>query len=168
MSATNIALEPSGGSAAGVREDFVLCSLPEICLAVPRTDVAHIEHGTEFSVREVTESAIAWFDSARGSWPVCALDAQLRPCPAWQASGSFLVFLNAHPTPLGLRCESVRILRSGSDFDVHRLPAVMQVSGGGIVLGVARIDRSHLAIVIGESKLSPYLAKFLAREASRE
>jgi hypothetical protein len=166
MESTTPAL--SGGSVPLGGGGFVLCSFPEICLAIPQCDVVCIEHGTEFSVPEAIESAIVWFDSSRGPWPVCALDSQLRPRPAMRASGSFLVFLNAHPVPVGLRCESVRVVRSGSELDVHRLPAVMQASGSGIVRGVARIDRSRLAMVLSEKKLSGYLTECVAHERSRE
>jgi hypothetical protein len=164
----NTALASSGRNSTVGRGSFVLCSFPEICLAVPQSDVNSIEHGTEFSVPEAIESAIAWFDSPRGMWPVCALDSQLLPRPALHASGSFLVFLNAHPIPVGLRCESVRVLRSGLELDTHQLPAVMQASGPGIVRGIARIDRYHLAMVVDENKLAAYLTQYVAQEGSLE
>jgi hypothetical protein len=164
MTQSDTTLVPLGGSVTLRGGGFVLCSFPEICLAVPQTDVACIEHGTEFSVPEALESVIAWFASSRGLWPVCALDSQLRPRPALHASGSFLVFLNADPMPVGLRCESVRIVRSTLELDVHRLPAVMQETSSGLVRGVARIDRYHLAMILGESKLSRYLTQYVALE----
>jgi hypothetical protein len=158
----------TGGSVPRAGGGLVLCSFPEICLAVPQTDVACIEHGSEFSVPVTIDSAIVWFESSHGPWPVCALDSQLRPRAALQASGSFLVFLNAHPVPVGLRCESVRVVRSGLELDVHRLPAIMQANSGGLVRGIARIDRYHLAMILAENKLSRYLTECVAHERSRE
>lgn len=159
-------LAPSGGSTPHGAGGFVLCSFPEICLAVPQSEVASIEHGT--AVAEARDSAVAWFESARGPWPVCALDSQLRPRPASQGEDSFLVFLDADPIPVGLRCESVRVVRSGFELNVHTVPAVMRASGSEIIQGVVRVDRSHLVLVLGKNRLSAYLTHCVAHERCRE
>jgi hypothetical protein len=143
----------------------VLFALDELWLVVPQVDVVGIEHGSEFSAPDAVQSRIAWFETSRGYLPVCVLDSSLQPCDTLHASGSYLVFVRSYPVPIGLRCQSVRIVGARSALEVHPLPAVMQ---GGVVSGVARIDRSHLAFVLGEGKLPTYLADLLAREESRE
>jgi len=147
---------------------YVVCALEELWLVAPQADVVAIEHGSEFSAPDSEFSApdgagsrIAWFHSPRGTLPVCVLDSSLQPSDALHASGSHLVIVRSHPVPVALRCQSVRIVRTRSELEVHPLPAIMQ---GGPVSAVARIDRCHLALVFDKGELPAYLADLVARE----
>jgi hypothetical protein len=156
---------PEGRTAAQAvaGEALVLCELHALTLAIPQSDVVSIEHRAELSPAAADESAIGWFDTTSGLWPAYAIDAQLQPLSAARASGSFLVFVFAQPRPMGLLCESVRIVRRRAEIDVQPLPAVMQ-RDGGVVRGISRMDKARVALVFGEGGVARHLTRIAGGE----
>lgn len=144
-------------AASHPNEGFVLGELGNLSIAIPRTDVVSIEHGSELSAALPGEPEVGWFSSAHGPWPVYALDAELRPTFT-RVAGSFLVFLRSEPFPVGLLCERVRVLRARSELTVQSLPAVINDDSGPIC-GVARIEKARLVWVLREGQLAMHLAQ---------
>lgn len=148
-------------------EGFVLCEFAGISVAVPQADIVTIEHGSELSAPLPGENALGWFASTQGPWPAYALDAQLDGLSALPPSSSFLVFVKSQPWPVGLMCESVRIVRARTELQVQPLPAIMRANSRG-VCGIARLDERHLALVLAEGGLAAHLGSQVEREVRHE
>lgn len=148
--------EPAAGG-------YVVCGFAGLTLAIPHADVAAIEHAAELGAPLPGEAAVGWFNSAQGPWPAFALDERMQLLNH-APPRSFLAFLHAQPAPLGVLCETVRIARSHAELPVEPLPAIM-ACGERRFRGVARLDASHLALVLFEGALAAHIAALRLSEA---
>ena len=146
-------------------DGFVLCDFDGITLAIPQTDVVTIEQGSELSAALPGESSLGWFASSQGPWPAYALNRDLRLVESMPALRSFLLFVEGEPWPLGLLCESVRIVRGRESLTTLPLPTVMQ-EREGLIESVARMEKGKIAFVCRRGGIAAYLAQHLMELAA--
>jgi hypothetical protein len=144
---------------------FVLCEFAGTTLAVPQTDVVTIEQGSELSAALPGEAALGWFASAQGPWPAYALDRELRLHTQLPDARTFLLFVRNEPWPLGLLCESVRIVRTREALSTLPLPNVMR-DESGLIESVARLAKGQLALICRSGGLADFLSNHLLELAA--
>jgi hypothetical protein len=144
---------------------FVLCEFEGMTLAVPQTDIVTIEQGSELSAALPGEAALGWFASAQGPWPAYALDRELRLHTQLPSQRTFLLFVRNQPWPLGLLCESVRIVRTRESLAALPVPSVMQ-DESGLIESVARLAKGQLALICRSGGLATFLSKHLLELAA--
>jgi hypothetical protein len=139
------------------QEGYVLCAFENLMLAIPRADVVTIEQGTELAAALPGEAALGWFASSQGPWPAYALNRELQLHVEPTGSRTFLVFVRSDPWPLGILCDSVRILGARETLSPLALPALMQ-DAEGMISGVARIAKGSLVLICRAGGLAAHLA----------
>jgi hypothetical protein len=144
---------------------YVLCEFDGLTVAIEQSDVLSIEHGSELRARLPGEPALGWFEGAQGPWPVYGLNANLELIQVAPHDRSFLAFLKTDDAPLGLLCESVRIVARRSDLNASALPTAMQ-GGLGPVRAVSRIDTHRLALITGERAIAQHIERLCDQASS--
>lgn len=134
---------------------YVFCEFEGVTLAIPQSDVITIEQGSELSAALPGETALGWFASADGPWPAYALNRDLKLHSTLPDARTFLVFVRSQPLPLGLLCESIRIVRD--NFSAAPLPDVMR-ERNGFVQHVVRLARGQLALICESGGIAEHLA----------
>jgi hypothetical protein len=146
---------PDTTEAPPVAQGLLLAEFAGLTLAIPQNDVVAIQHSTELQPAAFTDCISGWFNGAHEQWPVLTLDGALQNTREIDTPRSFVVLLKAHPTPIGLLCESVRVLSTKAALPSQPLPSAFGAELG--IEAVARITREQLAFVFGSGRAATLL-----------
>ncbi|OGT91599.1 MAG: hypothetical protein A2286_12980 [Gammaproteobacteria bacterium RIFOXYA12_FULL_61_12] len=123
---------------------WVVISLSGMLLGLAQNQIRQIVPASALQPAPAgsTEAAIHIRDG--DSWPVYALDAELRL--AAKGDQRFAVFLEALHHPLGLLADAVRVLPEDEDLRVQPLPGCMAGADSPLT-GLALLDGSEAVLV---------------------
>ena len=166
MSATDDLFAPDPTPPARERAGYVLCEFGAIAFAVPQRDVLTIEQTGELAAAMPGERAMGWFESAQGPWPAYALNDDLQPIRDFTGARGFIVFVRATSGPIGLLCETVRIIGNRDDMRSQELPSPLD-SVSNALQGVSRLSNTRLAYVLADDAAGVFLTELTHPEGLR-
>jgi hypothetical protein len=155
---------PATPATSPAAQGLLLAEFAGVTLAFPQSDIVAIQHSTELQPAALTDCISGWFPGAHELWPVLSLDGAFQIAREVEAPRSFVVLLKAHPTPIGLSCESVRVLSTKAALPSQPLPPAFGTELG--IEAVARITREQLAFVFGAGRAATLLWRL--RDVSQE
>jgi chemotaxis signal transduction protein len=145
-------IAPPAPAAHGI----VLCEFDGLTVAVPQEDVLTIEHGSQLAAPLSGEKVMGWFESDRGPWPVYALTRRLELLEEAGLQRAFLVFLKTELAPIGILCESVRIVGKSEELKTRPLPEPLR-RHAPLGTGIAPLPNGRIALAFGAGVFCAYL-----------
>jgi hypothetical protein len=145
---------------------WALCEFSSLAFLLPQQDLAGIEQAHELTVALPGETAMGWFASPQGPWPVYAINQQLQSFHIG-AKGNFIVFVHAAPQPIGLLCESIRIIGQQQALKTLPVPAPLCHSSlFASVTAIARLSSQRLAYVVECGQTESFMSQLIQNSRS--